>query len=79
MMEGFRDFLLHIGTICSFICVIAGCLDWYNPYMDFAGHIYWAQIALYVSVILLSVTKASRHLRQKNKRKKQGIQNKKYA
>lgn len=74
-METFRGFLLHICTICSFIYIIAGVLDWYNPYMDFAGHLSGARTVLFAGVILLSVTKAPGY--QRRKRKKRGIQNKK--
>ncbi len=70
--EVLRGFLLHICTICSFIYIIAGVLDWYNPYMDFAGHTFGAQTVLCVCVILLSATKTSGTLRRRNKRKKAG-------
>lgn len=34
-MNRLRGLLLHIGVICSFVCIAAKVLDWYNPYMDF--------------------------------------------
>lgn len=59
-MENFRGFLLHICVICSFICMAAKVLDWYNPYMDFWGRVIWAQNILCVGVVLLSLTRAYR-------------------
>lgn len=56
-MNRIRSILLHIGVICSLICITAKILDWYNPYMDFTGHIWWLQIALYCSVIVLGFTR----------------------
>ena len=53
-MNKFRGFLLHTGVICSFVCIAAKVLDWYNPYMDFSGHIWFLQLALYFAVILLA-------------------------
>lgn len=53
-MNRFRGFLLHTGVICSFVCIAAKVLDWYNPYMDFSGHIWFLQLALYFVVILLA-------------------------
>lgn len=49
-----RESLLHICVICSFVCIIAKILDWYNPYMDFTGQIWYIRLCLYVSVILLT-------------------------
>lgn len=57
VMEGLKGFLLHIGVICSCVCGIAMILDWYNPFMDFTGHVRYMQIALYVVVILLALIK----------------------
>lgn len=54
-MNSFRGFVLHIGVICSCVCVIARVLDWYNPFMDFTGHVWYIQMALYFVVILLSL------------------------
>lgn len=51
-MERLRGFLLHIGVICSLVCITAKVLDWYNPYMDFSGHILFLQFTLYFTVIL---------------------------
>lgn len=56
-MNRLKGFLLHIGVICSFVCIAAKVLDWYNPYMDFAGHIWFVQPALYFVVVLLALLK----------------------
>ena len=64
-MNRFRGFLLHTGVICRFVCVAVKVLDWYNPYMDFSGHIWFLQLALYFAVILLAfVRKPQKRLRK---------------
>lgn len=54
-MKRGRGFLLHICVICSLVCILAKVLDWYNPYMNFSGHVLMAQMILYLAVILLAV------------------------
>lgn len=56
-MNRLRGFLLHTGVICSLVCIAAKVLDWYNPYMDFSGHVLFMQLALYAAVILLAFTR----------------------
>lgn len=56
-MSKVRGLLLHICVICSLICVAAKILDWYNPYMNFTGHIWGIQMALYLSAIVLGITR----------------------
>ncbi|MFR8237783.1 MAG: hypothetical protein ACLU97_05990 [Dorea sp.] len=56
-MNRVREILLHICVVCSLVCVTAKILDWYNPYMDFTGHIWGLQMALYLSAIILGVTR----------------------
>lgn len=51
-----RGILLHISVICTIASIIISILDWYNPYMDFAGHAAFVQYVLYASVILLAFT-----------------------
>mgnify|MGYP000449015564 CR=1 FL=1 len=57
-MSIFRGFLLHICVICSFACIIAKILDWYNPFMDFSGHMAYIQIILYLAVPIMVLTKS---------------------
>lgn len=33
-----QKILIHIGIICSLALITVHILDWYNPFMDFAGH-----------------------------------------
>ena len=47
-----RKALVHICIICTLVCVTGRILDWYNPYMDFMGHLYGAEIVLYGSVLI---------------------------
>lgn len=68
-MNRVRGILLHVCVVCSLVCVIAKILDWYNPYMDFTGHIWGIQMALYLSAIILGVTRkcvsSKQEIRQK--------------
>lgn len=59
-MDRFRGFLSHTGVICSFVCIAAKVLDWYNPYMDLSGYVLSVQLTLYLTVILLAVTRKAR-------------------
>lgn len=64
-MNRLREILLHIGVICSVVCIAAKVLDWYNPYMDFTGHIWFMQLVLYFVVILLAFIKKPQRSRRK--------------
>lgn len=57
VMSRVRGILLHVCMVCSLVCMTAKILDWYNPYMDFTGHIWGIQMALYLSVIVLGITR----------------------
>lgn len=59
-MKRVRGLLLHVGVICSFVCIMGKILDWYNPFMDFTGHVWFAQSALYFVVITLALIKTPR-------------------
>lgn len=58
-MRIFRELLLHISVVCCLVSVITKVLDWYNPYMDFSGHVWYVQALLYISVLLLAITQRS--------------------
>lgn len=68
-MNRVRGILLHICVVCSLVCVTAKILDWYNPYMDFTGHIWGIQMALYLSAIILGFTRKYVSSKQEMKRK----------
>lgn len=57
IMRRIRYGLLHVGVVCTLVCITAKILDWYNPYMDFIGHIGWAQSLLYLSVLILALSR----------------------
>lgn len=57
-MKKIRELLLHICVVCSFVCIIAKVLDWYNPFMDFSGHMAYIQIILYLAVPVMVFTKS---------------------
>ncbi len=37
-MAVIQSVLIHVGLICSLVMIVVQILDWYNPFMDFAGH-----------------------------------------
>lgn len=45
-MSVIKGIMLQVSVICSFVCIITKILDWYNPYMDFSGHVWYIQICL---------------------------------
>ena len=66
-MKILRGILLQVGVVCSFVCIIAKILDWYNPYMDFSGHVWYVQMLLCVVVILLEMAASYRRSGKRNK------------
>lgn len=54
-MNRVKGLLLHTGVMCSCVCIFAKVLDWFNPFMDFTGHVWYVQIALYFAVIILAL------------------------
>lgn len=50
--------------------MMAGILDYYNPYMDFGGHILILKYVLYIGVILLMVCRRGTDLHQLKRKKK---------
>ena len=68
-MSRVRGILLHVCVVCSFVCITAKILDWYNPYMNFTGHIWEIQMALYLSAIILGITRKYAFSKQEMKPK----------
>lgn len=56
-MRFVRRMLMHVCVTCSIVCIAAKILDWFNPYMDFSGHVWLMQNLLYFSVIVLGLTR----------------------
>ncbi len=52
----FRELLIHIVIICTIVCVVAGILDWYNPFMNFGRYVLVEKVALVACILLLLVT-----------------------
>lgn len=50
-----KGVLLHCCVICSIAEIIIQILDWYNPFMDFAGHSRWIIYLLCAEVLVLAV------------------------
>ena len=55
-MRIFRSLLLNLCVVCSLASIVAVILDWFNPFMDFSGHMGAVRVVLYVAVIILAVT-----------------------
>lgn len=64
-MNRFQELLLHVCVVCSFVYIIAKVIDWYNPYMDFSGRIYWSQVVMCVGVNLLCMMGTHKNLHRK--------------
>lgn len=56
-MRIIRHLLLHLCVACSFVCIAAMILDWYNPYMNFTGNIIAIQAILFLGVPVLAILK----------------------
>lgn len=54
-MVQMKRVLFHVAVICGIVCAVAKILDWYNPYMDFSGHVSWAGMSGCVAVFLFGV------------------------
>ena len=65
ILNTIRKILLHVCVVCSLVSITAGILDWYNPYMNFTGHISGIQVVLYLSVIVLGVTAGGKIISRK--------------
>lgn len=57
-MKVIRKIMAHLCVICCLVCLTAKILDWYNPFMDFSGHMAYIQIILYLTVPVMVFTRA---------------------
>lgn len=64
VMEALHQILIHICVISCIVVAVVNILDWYNPYMNFAGHIAFAEPCLIVSALLLSIQEFLRKTEQ---------------
>lgn len=72
----FKGVLLNLCIICSMVCIALKVLDWYNPYMDFAGHAVFVPYILYISVFLYAILEAFADSRHRHvKRRAQSLRN----
>lgn len=55
-MEWFQKILFHICLICVVVCIVAGVVDWYNPYMNFGGYVWIEKVMLGAGILLLILT-----------------------
>lgn len=69
-MSVLKGILLQASVVCSFVCIMAEILDWYNPYMNFSGHVWLAKLCIYVAVLALALlTKYGNSSQMKNRKK----------
>lgn len=54
-MVQMKKVLFHIAVICGLVCAVSKVLDWYNPYMDFGGHLVWVGMAGSIAVFLFGI------------------------
>ena len=52
----------HICIICGIDLGIVQILDWYNPFMDFAGHSMFLLYGLCISAIYLGICELHRKM-----------------
>lgn len=55
VVERIKFILGHICIICGIAIIVVQILDWYNPFMDFAGHSKLILYALCASSICLGI------------------------
>lgn len=63
-MKWFRKMLFHICLICSVVCIVAGVVDWYNPYMNFGQYFRVEKLMLGFGILILIFT--NRKIRKGN-------------
>ena len=54
-MRLIKKILFHAAVICGLVCVTAKILDWYNPFMDFSGHVSFIPVSGCVVVLILGI------------------------
>ena len=67
ILSTIRKILLHVCVVCSLVSITAKILDWYNPYMDFSGHVGGLQMVLAVTEggSIISGRKSRRHVEER--------------
>ena len=54
-MRLIKQILFHTAVICGLVCLTAKILDWYNPFMDFSGHVSFIGLSACMAVLLLGI------------------------
>lgn len=44
-----------MAVICGLVCLVAKILDWYNPFMDFSGHVSLIGISACTAVLMFGI------------------------
>lgn len=69
LIRWMKELMAHLCIICSLALVVVHILDWYNPFMDFAGHTTFLVDILIICSFFLGVSDAFRTQENGGKRK----------
>lgn len=58
-----KKIIAHGCVICSLTMIVVYILDWYNPYMDFAGHATIIQYLLCIFAFLLGISQNQKDIK----------------
>ena len=51
-----KELMVHLCIICSMALAVVYILDWYNPFMDFAGHTTFLVNILMICSLVLGIS-----------------------
>lgn len=64
MQRVLQEICLQISIVCGLICISTKILDWYNPYMNFSGHVWVAPVVFWFAAVCWVVLKIERNWRR---------------
>lgn len=69
MQRVLQEICLQTGIVCGLICISTKILDWYNPYMNFSGHMWVVSVVFWIAAVCWAVLKMERRWRHKRRQK----------
>ena len=75
-MKLLKLLLAHVCVICSLSYGAVQVLDWYNPFMDFAGHAAFVRYLLCLCAFLLGIMEVFQNKRDGGRQRKRGRERK---